>query len=213
MNKTDTRERLKNFAFMLYEDSMKKDAIEILGKMGCPGYIVKHDRDIDEKTGERKKTHYHVMIMLKNQKEVGKIEKEIIEPVKGVGLEKIQDAVSYGRYMKHDTEDSKSKYQYADEDIIAIGDVIPYGDFIKQKSRKDIRLIKIDIENYLQKGHFSNSYYKLWRYAVKYKPEWVEELEEKSGFYVQLLKSKAWTEENDPDPDRIADENGTIIEL
>ena len=81
--------------------------------------FIRHDKDVDEETGELKKPHYHFIIKLKNAKSISAISKEtfvaehMIEPVK-----KSFDGSL--RYLIHFGLDNK--YQYDANEVRCLDD-------------------------------------------------------------------------------------------
>lgn len=114
-NKTDDRAR--NFAFVLYPDSMNPNFKEILVQTHVPCFISPlHDLD-QNPTGEKKKAHYHVILMFDGKKSKNQVQ-EIIDSVSGVGMERIESLRGYARYLCH--LDNPEKHQYDINDVLSL---------------------------------------------------------------------------------------------
>lgn len=113
--------RMRNFAFVLYEDSCEKDWKEELESMHVKAVWIYHDKDMTEE-GELKKPHYHVMLMWD-----GMIPMTVARSVAGrFGavndyVEQVRSKNSYARYMCH--LDQPNKYQYGVDLLQELGGV------------------------------------------------------------------------------------------
>lgn len=113
--------KIKNFAFVVYEDSCKEGWKEDIENMHVKALWIYHDKDKTE-DGELKKPHYHVMIMwdgpiaLTTARSVAKhfgAANDYVEPVR--------NKISYARYMCH--IDQPNKHQYGIELLQELGGV------------------------------------------------------------------------------------------
>lgn len=104
----------RNWAFVMYPESMPSDWFERLEKTGLPFAISPlHDKDIDP-TGEKKKAHYHVICQYGNtttQKNVKDNVCDIVNATIPIKLESIK-----GMYRYHLHLDNPDKFQYDDRD-------------------------------------------------------------------------------------------------
>jgi hypothetical protein len=96
--------KLKNFAFLMYEDSLNPDWQEKLTGTGLQFWWIKHDKDV-------KKSHYHVYVHADNPIS----EKTVQDICANCGAanktyKKIISQVGYLRYLIH--MDNPEKYQY-----------------------------------------------------------------------------------------------------
>lgn len=115
------RERVRSFAFELYEDSCKKGWKEELENMHVKALWIYHDKDVTE-GGEMKKPHFHVMIMLDGS--VGFSTARDIGKKFGAAndyIELIRSRGGYARYMCH--LDQPNKYQYEIELLQELGGI------------------------------------------------------------------------------------------
>lgn len=112
MAKKDTR--VRNYATVVYPESIKENWIDILSDLHVPILISPlHDKDINP-TGEPKKAHYHVVFMFEGKKSIEQI-KTITDEIKAVGQEPISSIRGYARYLCH--LDNPEKAQYNTEDV------------------------------------------------------------------------------------------------
>lgn len=110
--KVDTRAR--NFATVVYPDSAPKNWRDILTAEHIAAFVSPlHDQDINP-SGERKKPHYHVMLMFEGKKSKDQV-KVIFDKIGGVGFETVQSQRGYARYLKH--LDNPEKHQYTDKEV------------------------------------------------------------------------------------------------
>lgn len=104
----------RNWAFVMYPDSMPSDWYERLEQTGLPFAISPlHDKDIDP-TGEAKKPHYHVICQYANTTTSKNVRDNVCSLVNAtipIKLESIR-----GMYRYHLHLDNPDKYQYDDRD-------------------------------------------------------------------------------------------------
>lgn len=105
--------RFYNFILVIYEDDELFQQQFANLQINYKSIYIRHDKDIDEETGETKKPHYHFIIKLKNAKTISAISKEtyvaehMIEPVK-----KSFDGSL--RYLIHFNNDNKYQYDLSE---------------------------------------------------------------------------------------------------
>lgn len=108
----------RNWAFVMYPESMPKDWFDRLQMTGLPFAISPlHDKDLNP-TGEEKKHHYHVICYYENsttQKAVKELVCDLVNATLPIKLESMQ-----GMYRYHLHLDNPDKYQYCDKDRIFI---------------------------------------------------------------------------------------------
>lgn len=104
----------RNWAFVMYPESMPGDWFDRLQMTGLPFAISPlHDKDINP-TGEVKKAHYHVICYYENsttQKSVKELVCDLVNATIPIKLESVQ-----GMYRYHVHQDNPEKYQYDDRD-------------------------------------------------------------------------------------------------
>lgn len=108
----------RNWAFVIYPESMPEDWYSRLEKTGLPFAISPlHNKDIDP-TGEEKKAHYHVICQYANTTTMKNVKENVCDLVNGtipIKLESIK-----GMYRYHIHLDNPEKFQYDDRDRIFI---------------------------------------------------------------------------------------------
>lgn len=104
----------RNWAFVMYPESMPSDWFDRLQMTGLPFAISPlHDQDLDP-TGDKKKPHYHVICYYENattQKAVKELVCGLVNATLPIKLESMS-----GMYRYHLHLDNPEKYQYDDRD-------------------------------------------------------------------------------------------------
>jgi len=110
--------KARNWAFVMYPESMPKNWYEILQMTGLPFAISPlHDKDLDP-TGESKKPHYHVICYYENQTTQKNVKENVTNLVNATIPIKLESMSGMYRYHLH--LDNPEKYQYDDRDRIFI---------------------------------------------------------------------------------------------
>lgn len=110
--------RKRNFATVVYPESVPENWRSILSGLFVPCFISPlHDQDVNP-TGEPKKPHYHVMLMFEGKKTDEKV-RELCTSFGGVGLENVNSLRGYARYLCH--LDNPEKHQYTVSDVMTFG--------------------------------------------------------------------------------------------
>ena len=110
--------KARNWAFVMYPESMPDDWYEVLQMTGLPFAISPlHDKDLDP-TGEEKKAHYHVICYYENQTTQKNVKESVTDLVNGTIPIKRESMSGMYRYHLH--LDNPDKYQYDDRDRIFI---------------------------------------------------------------------------------------------
>ena len=113
-DKSINNKRTRNFATVVYPDSAPDNWQEILINQFVQSFISPlHDKDLDP-DGNLKKPHWHVLIMFDSVKTVEQA-KEFFSLIGGVGMEIVQSARGYARYLCH--MDNPEKFQYNPEQV------------------------------------------------------------------------------------------------
>lgn len=112
----------RNWAFIVYTESVCKDWINILQLRGVACAISPlHNKDINP-TGEVKKEHYHVILSFGNPTTFKNVS-EISDSVGGVMPIPLDSVTGYYRYLTH--KDNPEKAQYNEEEIILLNGFDP----------------------------------------------------------------------------------------
>lgn len=137
----------RNWAFVMYPESMPENWFEILEETGLPYAISPlHDKDVNP-TGEAKKPHYHVICQYANTTTAKNVRENVCSKVNGTIPIKLESIKGMYRYHLH--LDNPEKYQYDDRDRIFINgfDVSNVNALTQteiQKIKKEIVTIIID---------------------------------------------------------------------
>jgi len=108
----------RNWAFVMYPDSMPEDWFEKLEQTGLPFAISPlHNKDLNP-TGEEKKPHYHVICQYVNTTTAKNVRENVCNLVNGTIPIKLESIKGMYRYHLH--LDNPEKYQYDDRDRIFI---------------------------------------------------------------------------------------------
>lgn len=108
----------RNWAFVMYPESMPENWFEILEETGLPYAISPlHDKDVNP-TGEVKKPHYHVICQYANTTTAKNVRENVCSKVNGTIPIKLESIKGMYRYHLH--LDNPEKYQYDDRDRIFI---------------------------------------------------------------------------------------------
>jgi hypothetical protein len=177
--------RTRNYATIVYQESAPSDWLSVAADFKIPMFISPlHKDDVNEKTGEPKKPHWHVMIMFDSVKTKEQAA-ELFEQIGGVGVEVVQVLRSYARYLCH--LDHPTKAQYSTDDVRCFGGA-DYTDIIglpvdKYKAIGEM-LDYLDL-------HTEMTYYDLLMYARQERFDWFRVLCD-SGTYVikECIKSR-----------------------
>ena len=102
----------RNWAFVVYPDSLPKNYEEIIQNLGLPmAWSPLHDKDI-EPTGEVKKPHFHVICYYENTTTYKNVKENVCDLLNGTIPIKLESMVGMYRYHLH--LDNPDKYQYDD---------------------------------------------------------------------------------------------------
>lgn len=104
----------RNWAFVVYPESLPKNYEEIINQTGLPmAFSPLHDMDINP-TGETKKPHYHVICYYENLTTQKNVKENVCDLLNGTIPIKLESMVGMYRYHLH--LDNPEKYQYDDKD-------------------------------------------------------------------------------------------------
>ncbi len=102
----------RNWAFVMYPESMPSNWREIITETGLPCAISPlHDHD-REATGESKKPHYHVICYYENTTTQKSVKESVTDRLNATIPIKLESMVGMYRYHLH--LDNPEKYQYDD---------------------------------------------------------------------------------------------------
>ena len=178
--------RFRNWATVLYPESMNQDYKEVIAKAGIQALLSPlHDSDLNP-TGEKKKPHYHLIIMFNNPAAQKKAQ-DIVTELKGVGCEHVREIRGYARYLCH--LDNPEKAQYNIDDVIGFGGVDYMGIISLPTDKYDM---VAEMSDFCDK-YSIYSFAMLMRYARTYRRDWFRILCDSSArIMTEYLKSKQW---------------------
>lgn len=111
--------RTRNFATVVYPESAPGNWQAVLSDYHVAALISPlHDMDCNP-DGEKKKPHYHVLLMFDGVKDFDKQVKPMFDAIGGVGREIVNSARGYARYLCH--LDNPEKHQYSVSDVVCFG--------------------------------------------------------------------------------------------
>lgn len=111
-------DRMRNFATVIYPESAVDGWMEKLQSFHVEAVVSPlHDRDVNP-TGEKKKPHYHVLVMFQGKKTKEQA-KSLFDAIGGVGLEVVNSTRGMARYLCHLDNPEKEQYD--------VGKVIEFG--------------------------------------------------------------------------------------
>lgn len=136
-----------------------------------------HDQDINESSGDKKKAHYHVMVMFEGVKTQEQWH-QIRDSIGGVGDEIINSSRGYARYLCH--LDNPEKHQYNKADVSCFGGA-NYEDVINcnRDRYQAIREMLAFIRQYNIK-----TYADLMDYAAENEPSWFIALSDNCSYVI-----------------------------
>lgn len=183
---TKNSKKARNWAFVMYPDSMPEDAIGILDSFHVKMLISPlHDDDVNP-DGEPKKAHYHVVINLSGSGRQSQVQ-EIADAVNATQVQPVTSLRAYARYLCH--MDNPEKAQYAVDQVVQLGGIDFY-DLVA--SAADVDSAITEMEEWVDAtGSFS--YAALCRYARRNRPDWTRLLRTRCTVHMKAyLQSCQW---------------------
>lgn len=138
----------RNWAFIMYPESMPDDWYDRLQMTGLPIAISPlHDKDLNP-TGDEKKPHFHVLCYYENPTTSTNVKKLVSDLVYGTIPIKLESLRGMYRYHVH--KDNPEKYQYSDTERIFINgfDSKKCEDLSYHEVKAILRKIRSDIVKY-----------------------------------------------------------------
>lgn len=178
--------KARNFAFIMYPESMPDDWEKILGDWHIKILISPlHDADVNADESE-KKPHYHVIIIFDGPATAARAQ-AVADSVCGTIILPVASLRSYARYLCH--MDNPEKAQYDVCEVRCMGQV-DYLDIVA--SAADVDAIITEMEQWCdENGVFS--YAQLCRYARNEKPQWARILRHRCTVHMKAyLQSCQW---------------------
>lgn len=178
----------RNWAFVLYPESVPENWIEILQHSGLQCAISPlHDKDLNA-TGEEKKPHWHVIACYQGPTSYNVVCKLSQETLKGTIPQALEQVRGYYRYLTH--KDNPEKAQYNENDIVTVNgfNVMDFAELTKS----EILHIKLRIHEIIEEEDFTE-YIDLMNF-LRYTEMFTEYDVASSNtmFFNSLLKSRAF---------------------
>lgn len=133
----------RNWAFIVYPESIKEDWIGELQLTGLPFAISPlHDADCNPE-GEVKKAHYHVIVCYSGPTSYSVV-KRLTDSLGATAPQALEQVIGYYRYLTH--KDNPEKAQYDEADIVRGNgfNILDYSDLKaseKEKIKKDLQIL------------------------------------------------------------------------
>ncbi len=140
-----SKKRTRNWTFILYPESAPTDWRDKLASMGV-AYAISplHDKDING-DGSQKKPHYHIILVFDNVKSYKQVE-EITKSLNATVPQECKSLKGSLRYFTH--KDNPEKYQYNDDDVVAVR--IDYNNLVKSLTSSDRHTILKEMISYIK---------------------------------------------------------------
>lgn len=184
--------RARNFCFVVAEESAPSGWLETLQEQHVQGFVSPLHCDDMNPDGEKKFSHWHVMLMFKGKKSLEQV-KAIAHEVGAVNdyVQVVQDARGYARYLCH--LDNPEKAPYSKGDVVALGGA-DYLQYIGSALDTDAALGEM-MDWCIEQGCFS--FFRLSNYARKERPDWFRVItSSRTVFLTAWLKSMEWEAKN-----------------
>lgn len=131
----------RNWAFILYPDSMPSNWYEFLVDTGLPFAVSPlHDRDVIESTGEQKKPHYHCIICYDGPVTFQNVS-SLISPLNGPIPQPLESVKGAFRYLIHQDNPEKAQYLASEVRLGNGFDISSYCELTRLEIEKQIDLI------------------------------------------------------------------------
>lgn len=130
-----TSQKYRNYAFIVYPESMCADFFDRLSNLMLPCFVSPlHDSDVKE-DGELKKPHYHIIIRYSRQVAISHVIKDLLTLDVSQPPEIVKSLRAYSRYLCHLDQLEKAQYSIDDVQQINCND---YYDVCKLDSSLDV---------------------------------------------------------------------------
>lgn len=184
--------RTRNFATVVYPESAPENWLEILAESFVPAFVSPlHDLD-QNPTGEKKKEHYHVVLMFDSVKTLDQA-RDITESIGGVGCEKVNSIRGYARYLCHLDNPEKAKYDTNDVKCFGGSDYYSVIGLVTDKYAAIKDMIAFCRTNEI------DSYSDLLEYAAENRFDWFRVLCDNGTVVMkEYLKSVSWKKKQSP---------------
>lgn len=186
-----TIKRTRNYATVVYSESAPEGWQEILSDQFVPAFVSPLHCDDVNPTGEKKKDHYHVMVMYDSTKTPEQA-RELFEKIGGVGCEVVQSVRGYARYLCH--LDNPEKAQYNTEEVRQLcgADYTATIGLVTDKYKALKEMMCFVTENDIR------AYSDLADYASMERMDWFRVLADNGTVFMkEYMKSREWKAQKD----------------
>lgn len=181
IDKFDEKFRTRNWATVCYPESMKCNLVDILTDQHIPCLISPlHDSDVNPDSGEIKKAHYHVLFLFDGVKTRQQVS-TLVDLIGGVGLEVVNSARAYARYLVH--MDNPDKYQYDKDSVTCLGGA-DFFSLISSPSDKYGTIM--DMAEYIHDNDIIN-FEEFFVWTMHQKPDWFRLMCDSQTFLIRTL--------------------------
>lgn len=137
----------RNWAFIVYPESLPEDWKAILSESGLQCAISPlHDKDLDP-TGEAKKPHYHVVAVYSGPTTYNTV-KDFTDRLNAPGPQALEQVRGYYRYLTH--KDNPEKAQYNENEIQTING-FNIMDFVEM-TKSEVMSIKKELQTLIREA-------------------------------------------------------------
>lgn len=187
--------RTRTWALVVYPESAPEDWKQVIADEHVPAFISPlHDKDVSG-DGEKKKAHWHVLLMYNGKKSYKQI-KDLTDRLNAPPPQPVKDRRGYARYLIH--ADDPNKHQYEQADVISFGGA-DYTQFMLGAADTDTAIGEM-MAWCIEQG--CCSFFRLSNYAKEYRPDWFRVItSSRTVFLTNWLKSMKWEIEQGHDID------------
>lgn len=178
-------QRSNKWTFIFYQESAPEDYLAVLDDIKVP-YVLSpwHDKDIDRKTGELKKSHKHGAFFFDSLKSYSQVSELITTKLNGPShVEVVMSPTGLYNYFTHAENDDKTQYNIED---IESGCGFNLDKFIVDNSTDDFINDVIDV---IEDNDFTEFEELVW-YAREYDTELLKLIFNKTFFFSKFLDSR-----------------------
>ena len=178
-------QRSNKWTFIFYQESAPEDYLAVLDDIKVP-YVLSpwHNKDIDRKTGELKKSHKHGAFFFDSLKSYSQVSELITTKLNGPShVEVVMSPTGLYNYFTHAENDDKTQYNIED---IESGCGFDLDKFIVDNSTDDFINDVIDV---IEDNDFTEFEELVW-YAREYDTELLKLIFNKTFFFSKFLDSR-----------------------
>lgn len=145
-----TQVKKRNWAAVIYPESLPENWLQILTDTGLPMAISPlHDQDLDP-TGEPKKAHYHLILCYPGPTTFGNV-KALTDQLHAPIPKPLDSVKGYFRYLTHQDNPEKAQYDPADIQTLGGFNILDYSDLTTSERLELVRRVQqfcIDLNIY-----------------------------------------------------------------